>query len=389
MVLCFRLQTHLRLLYRERTKFLCERERQSGRNGRGGDVWFLNSVEESLGFVLADHDFDVWVGNVRGTHWSHGHISLSEKDKEFWDWSWQELACYDLVEMINYVHSVTDSKVFYVGHSQGTIMGLAAFTQPDIVDMVEAAALLSPISYLDHINSPFVLKLVSMHLDKIILDMGFHQLNFRSDFGVRILDSMCDGHMDCNDLLSSITGKNCCFNNSRVDFYLEYEPHPSSSKNLNHLFQSKLIKLSRILFVWRKRLSLELEGDNSGELEGDNSGTHGEAVVVRTVIRKGNFAKYDYGLLGNFKRYGQTKPSTFNLGNIPTSLPIWMAYGGNDALSDVTDLEHTIKELKHKPELLYLESYAHIDFILSVRAKEDVYNQMIGFFQSQGKLSSS
>lgn len=48
---------------------------------QGGDAWFLDSPEESLGFVLADHGFDVWVGNVRGTRWSHGHISLSENDK--------------------------------------------------------------------------------------------------------------------------------------------------------------------------------------------------------------------------------------------------------------------------------------------------------------------
>jgi lysosomal acid lipase/cholesteryl ester hydrolase len=46
-------------------------------------VWFLDSPEQSLGFILADHGFDVWVGNVRGTRWSHGHISLSEKDKVF------------------------------------------------------------------------------------------------------------------------------------------------------------------------------------------------------------------------------------------------------------------------------------------------------------------
>ena len=48
---------------------------------QGGDAWFLNSPEESLGFILADHGFDVWVGNVRGTRWSHGHVSLSVKDK--------------------------------------------------------------------------------------------------------------------------------------------------------------------------------------------------------------------------------------------------------------------------------------------------------------------
>lgn len=46
-------------------------------------MWFLDSPEQSLGFILADHGFDVWVGNVRGTRWSHGHISLSEKDKVF------------------------------------------------------------------------------------------------------------------------------------------------------------------------------------------------------------------------------------------------------------------------------------------------------------------
>ncbi|KEH27929.1 lipase, putative [Medicago truncatula] len=33
-------------------------------------------------------------------------------------------------------------------------------------------------------------------------------------------------------------GMNCCFNESRVTYYLEQEPHPSSSKSLNHLFQS-------------------------------------------------------------------------------------------------------------------------------------------------------
>lgn len=38
--------------------------------------------------------------------------------QEFWDWSWEELALHDLAEMISYVYSKTNSKVFYVGHSQ-------------------------------------------------------------------------------------------------------------------------------------------------------------------------------------------------------------------------------------------------------------------------------
>lgn len=310
----------------------------------GGDAWFLDSMEESLGFILADHGFDVWVANVRGTHWSHGHVTLSEKSKGFWDWSWQDLALYDLAEMICFINLKTSSKIFLVGHSQGTIVSLAALTQPDVVEMVEAAALLSPISYLDHITAPLVRRMVSMHLDQMVLALGMHQLNFRSNVLIDLIDSLCNGHLDCNDLLTAITGKNCCFNNSRVDFYLENEPHPSSAKNIRHLFQ---------------------------------------------MIRQGTFSQYDYGFFKNLRLYGQMKPPAFDLTRIPKSLPLWMSYGGNDALADVIDVQHTLNELQSTPELVYLENYGHMDFILSINGKEDLYNNMIGFFRSLGKSSSS
>ena len=36
----------------------------------------------------------------------------------FWDWSWEELALYDLAGMIEYIYQMAGSKVFIVGHSQ-------------------------------------------------------------------------------------------------------------------------------------------------------------------------------------------------------------------------------------------------------------------------------
>ncbi|XP_078170815.1 lipase 1 isoform X2 [Carex rostrata] len=265
---------------------------------QGGDAWFINSCEQSLGYILADNGFDVWVGNVRGTRWSKNHASYNVHDKEFWDWSWQELAQYDLLATLSYINLETQSKVIYVGHSQ----------------MLEI--------------------------------MGIHQLNFRSNMGVQILDSLCDDeHIDCSNLLSSITGSNCCFNSSRVEYYLEYEPHPSSTKNLRHLFQ---------------------------------------------MIRKGTFAKYDYGWWGNLQRYGASHPPSFDLNDIPDSLPLWIGYGGLDALADVTDVKHTLSELRSEPELLYLDNYGHIDFILSPKASGDVYGDLIRFLKSTiGTRSSS
>jgi hypothetical protein len=53
---------------------------ECGSHLQGGDDWVLNNPQESLGFMLADHGYDVWIGNMRGTRWSHGHIYLTPSD---------------------------------------------------------------------------------------------------------------------------------------------------------------------------------------------------------------------------------------------------------------------------------------------------------------------
>lgn len=85
---------------------------------QGGDNWVLNPPGQSLGFILADEGFDVWIANGRGTRWSHGHASIPKSDRKYWDWTWSELAEYDLPAMLEFVMTTTGSKVFYVGHSQ-------------------------------------------------------------------------------------------------------------------------------------------------------------------------------------------------------------------------------------------------------------------------------
>lgn len=306
---------------------------------QGGDTWFENTPEQSLGFILADAGFDVWVGNVRGTRWSHGHVSLSRGAKEFWDWSWDELAGNDLPAMLGLVYNVTKSQIYYVGHSQGTIMAFAAFTEPRVMKMIAAAALLSPIAFLSNITSPFARAAVNMHLDQFAKSVGVHQLNLRSEFAVEIVDRVCASkEVNCGDLLTSITGPNCCFNDSRISYYLKFEPHPSSTKNIEHLFQ---------------------------------------------MIRKGTFGKFDYGWLGNWRHYASNTAPAYDLSSIPKDLPVFMAYGGLDAMADLDDVLLMLGKVLCNVELLYLENYAHLDFVLSVSAKDDLYAVLIAFFRSQ------
>ncbi|GJN40246.1 hypothetical protein PR202_gb29432 [Eleusine coracana subsp. coracana] len=112
-------------------------------------------------------------------------------------------------------------------------------------------------------------------------------------------------------------------------------------------------------------------------------------VFPLAVIRKGTFAKYDYGLWGNLRFYGQLHPPPFDIRSIPKSLPIWMGYGGRDALADVTDVERTVQELRSTPEMLYIRDYGHIDFIMSVKAKDDVYVDLMRFLKAKQGWHSS
>ena len=72
------------------------------------------------------------------------HIFLSPADIEFWSWSFDEMAAYDLPAVIDFILSATGArKLGYVGHSQGTTMGFAAFSsQPELADKVPCCSVL-------------------------------------------------------------------------------------------------------------------------------------------------------------------------------------------------------------------------------------------------------
>lgn len=85
----------------------------------------------ALPYLLADEGYDVWLTNNRGSTFSIEHESLDSWDfnSPYWDFSFDEMAKYDLPAHIQYVVDITKSeKLDFIGHSQGAFQFMMAYT---------------------------------------------------------------------------------------------------------------------------------------------------------------------------------------------------------------------------------------------------------------------
>jgi pimeloyl-ACP methyl ester carboxylesterase len=90
------------------------------------DTWIINDPQLAPGFLLADRGFDVWVGNTRGNTYSSP--PLNPKIKHFWNFSFDEMAKFDLPAAFTYIVNITKKPIHYIGHSQGTMIMFAALS---------------------------------------------------------------------------------------------------------------------------------------------------------------------------------------------------------------------------------------------------------------------
>ena len=87
------------------------------------DAWVVNGKKNSVGFILADAGYDVWMGNFRGNKYSYRHKTLDSKnDWEYWDHGIAtDISKYDMPAFLNYVTEYSKvPKVTVMSHSMGT-----------------------------------------------------------------------------------------------------------------------------------------------------------------------------------------------------------------------------------------------------------------------------
>lgn len=164
------------------------------------------------------------------------------------------------------------------------------------------------------------------------------------------------------------SGKNCCVNSSAVSVFLDYEPQPTSTKNIVHLSQSKFRYISLLNLIRFTSFSNNL------------------IAIEPAVFRRGTITKFNYkNWYQNLQHYGQVDPPAYNLSAIPKDFPLFLSYGGQDFLSDVDDVKHLLVKLasheKEEMRVQYQAAYAHEDFIIGINARKLVYEPLIAFLK--------
>nr|XP_030132784.3 lipase member M-like [Taeniopygia guttata] len=303
----------------------------------GGD-WVDNFPDNSLAFILADAGYDVWLGNNRGSSWSRRHRSLSVASQQFWDFSFHEMAMYDLPAMVGFILMETQQEqLFYVGHAQGSSLGFIAFSSlPNLANKIKLFFALAPVHTFRHARGP-VLKLFFLPdwlLKKIF---GTRELVLVPRKERLRLAEWCNTLLKAEECASSIFlfgGPNRSnLNMSRVDVYISHFPDYTSVKNLLH---------------W---------GQTAKSFE---------------------FKQFDYGLR-NMEKYNQLRPPFYQIEAMTVPVAMWS--GGHDWVTPPVETQVLLSHLSNVVHYEHFPDWNHFDHHWGMNAPQRMYRRMVAMME--------
>ncbi|ELT87656.1 hypothetical protein CAPTEDRAFT_5448 [Capitella teleta] len=299
--------------------------------------WITNLANESLGYILADAGFDVWLGNVRGNTYSRKHIKLQPEQHDFWQWSWDEMAYYDLPAMLNYaLRQSSQERLSYVGHSQGTLIAFTGFSaNPDLAKKVKQFVALGPVAQVGHLEGAVrYLSYITPELEGLFDLFGIDEFLPSSRILKFLGSTLCEEKYTrdiCENIFFLICGYDSQnMNVSRIPVYVSHSPAGTSVKNLIHFAQ---------------------------------------------MVKSNRCQKYDYGMIGNFEHYRQLHAPIYNISAM--DVPSYLFSSGKDTLADPTDVKYLLSQLpnlKYHEEILH---WNHLDFIWAMDANVVLYPHII------------
>ncbi|KAF0885722.1 LIPG lipase, partial [Crocuta crocuta] len=298
--------------------------------------WISNLPNNSLGFILADAGYDVWLGNSRGNTWARKNIYYSPDTIEFWEFSFDEMAKYDLPATIDFILKKTgQDQLRYVGHSQGTTIGFIAFsTNPKLAKRIKTFYALAPVATVKYTKTLLnKLMLLPSFVFKLVFgNKIFYPHHFFDQFLATEVCSRQTVDLLCSNALFIICGFDTSnFNMSRLDVYLSHNPAGTSVQNILHWSQA---------------------------------------------VKSGKFQAFDWGSpVQNMIHFNQPTPPYYNLTDMHVPIAVWN--GGHDLLADPQDVDLLLSKL---PNLIYhkkIPPYNHLDFIWAMDAPQVIYNEIV------------
>lgn len=296
------------------------------------DCWILQGPSISLGYLLADEGFDVWMGNARGNKYCTKHAFYNHTSEEFWKFTWEEIGLYDLPAMIDYILNVTGREsLYYIGHSQGTTISYVLLSmKPEYNQKINLMISLAPVAWMGNVKSPIV-QTFSSTANELSSVLDYSILSSGTDLFHKVSPYLCTWLMvKCENILFTLMGHEHRINDTLWPIIFGHVPTGSSTLQLVHYGQ---------------------------------------------LVNSNRFCRFDYGV-ENIDRYGQATPSDYNISMI--EVPVVLYYSDKDLLSDVQDVMKLKSKLTNVLDNIFLSDFGHLDYLYAADAYDLVYNRIIG-----------
>lgn len=320
-------------------------------------TWVVNKPDQSLGFILADAGYDVWLSNSRGNAFSRNHTGFSPATAAFWDFSFDDMADYDLPAVVDYVlrqnqgradDTAGTAQLAYIGHSQGTAIAFAALTSnPALRAKLSIMVALAPVAYLRYTSSIPMILLAQLHTDQLFDLLGQHEFLPARKATADIFEEVCRASpLTCVSVLTAICGFNeQNLNLTRLPTYVAYAPSGTSVKNMAHWAQAARQSAQRSEPLFRRY-------------------DYGTACLSPTGAPQNC----------NQRVYGSMEPPSFDLSAI-AGVPLALFSGIQDKLADPVDVQ-SLQEALPEGAVVFRHSersYEHIDFTWGMSSAERIY----------------
>ncbi|XP_045474750.1 lipase 1-like [Harmonia axyridis] len=298
----------------------------------------------SMAGYFADRGYDVWLGNSRGNQHARRHVKLDPDKLKFWNFSYHEIAVYDISGMVDHILKTSGKKkLYYIGHSQGgTVFYILNSMRPEYQKKFIQASLLAPAGLMKHFNNSLMMPLVK-----------------RTPMIAKMVENAKIGEFPPK-----------WFNLTEFMFGVCTEtPLKALCQSFYHVFA----------------------GGDSGEFYGPMLVAilrFLPTVAVKQVmhfsqsIHSGHFSQWDYGKKKNLEIYGTEEPPEYPIHQI--QVPIALYYGLGDNLVFPGDIEEicTILPKCTKKYLLPNPKWTHLDFIFSTHLIKELNEPVLTYMNT-------